>query len=321
MIIRMNPKKSFNRGNRIVMTFQIGDTARPKVPRHFYLKTIFIYLIPVFLICAGHIIIKFNDLEASSSETISGLEQKISVQTAEISKYKDEIKTQQNEIGKFADKMESLEEKLADLYSLEKQLRTIAINETPGDSTPLFGIGGSGEEELPSAETVDIQRLRAHADNLDRASLTLKDAFSDYLKRVEARKKRLASKPSIRPTKGWVTSRFGNRVSPFSGRRELHAGLDIAADKGTPILAAADGVITWAGRKGLLGNLMTIDHGNDIVTRYGHISRFFKNAGQKVKKGEKIALVGNTGRSTGSHLHYEVRVSGAPVDPERFIID
>lgn len=309
------------------MTYQAGNTARQKVPRHFYLKTFLIYLIPVFFICAGHVVFKYREIEASSirtisdlNRTISDLKSKISVRETEICKYRDEINTQRLEIEKIVGKLDSLEGKLADLGSLGKQLQTIAMNEPRADSPSLFGIGGPGDAELPP-EAGDMRKLMAHADNLDDVSSILDDAFKDYLKRIKAKKKRLASKPTICPVKGETTSRFGSRISPFTGRREFHTGLDISANKGTPVFAAADGVVTWSGRKGLLGNLLTIDHGNDIVTRYGHLNKLLKKAGQRVKKGEKIALVGNTGRSTGSHLHYEVRLSGAPVDPEIFITD
>jgi murein DD-endopeptidase MepM/ murein hydrolase activator NlpD len=120
---------------------------------------------------------------------------------------------------------------------------------------------------------------------------------------------------------GWKTSSFGYRRSPFTGRRELHKGLDIAAPNGSPIIAPADGVVTYSARKGLMGNMISIKHGYGLLTRYGHLSKMLKKKGEKVERGEIIALVGSTGRSTGPHLHYEVRLNGVPVNPEKYILN
>ena len=131
----------------------------------------------------------------------------------------------------------------------------------------------------------------------------------------------LASTPAIRPTKGWKTSGFGYRVSPFTGLKEFHKGVDIATRKGTPIIASADGVVTFAGTKGMMGRVITIDHGHGMITRYGHLHKALKKRGDAVKRGEKIALVGSSGRSTGPHLHYEVLLNGLPVNPEKYILN
>lgn len=131
----------------------------------------------------------------------------------------------------------------------------------------------------------------------------------------------LLTTPSIRPTAGWVSSNFGSRVSPFSGDLSQHKGLDIAADMGTPIRAPAAGIVTAASMDAGYGKVITVDHGHGIVTRYGHCSQMYVKAGQKVRRGDVIGAVGNTGRSTGPHLHYEVRLQGVPVNPERYILE
>lgn len=131
----------------------------------------------------------------------------------------------------------------------------------------------------------------------------------------------LASTPSIIPVTGWITSRYGMRRDPFTGKKDKHDGLDIATRIGTTIVAPADGVITYAGYKPGYGLMLVLDHGYYIATRYGHCSKFFVVHGDKVKRGTPIAAVGNTGRSTGPHLHYEVRVNGITVNPEKFILD
>jgi len=118
------------------------------------------------------------------------------------------------------------------------------------------------------------------------------------------------------PVDGTVTSRFGKRVDPISGKASLHKGLDIAASKGTPIQAARSGTVSFAGEKGGYGNVVYVDHGDGLQTRYAHCSALHVKAGEKITLGQHIADVGSTGRSTGNHLHFEVRKDGAAIDPE-----
>ena len=131
----------------------------------------------------------------------------------------------------------------------------------------------------------------------------------------------LQATPSIRPAGGgWVSSGFGYRIDPFTGRRRMHKGLDFAAMIGTPVYAPAAGVVSYAGREGGYGKIVSIDHGYGIVTRYAHNSRLFVKTGERIKRWQKISEIGSTGRSSGPHLHYEVRVNGVPVDPENYIL-
>lgn len=131
----------------------------------------------------------------------------------------------------------------------------------------------------------------------------------------------LASTPSIIPVKGWITSNFGQRIDPFTRKIVKHEGMDISTRAGTPIVAPADGVVTFAGNKPGYGLTLIINHGYGITTRYGHNSKFFVAHGTRVKRGMPIASVGSTGRSTGPHLHYEVLVNNIPVNPRKFIMD
>lgn len=140
------------------------------------------------------------------------------------------------------------------------------------------------------------------------------------LKIVDSQLDQLASKPSIWPTSGEITSPFGWRNSPWGNGRELHPGLDIANSLGTPIVATADGVVAQCGPAGGYGNVVQIDHGNGLTTIYGHNSRFAVSAGQQVKKGQIIAYMGSTGRSTGPHSHYEIRENGTAIDPMAYLI-
>jgi murein DD-endopeptidase MepM/ murein hydrolase activator NlpD len=136
---------------------------------------------------------------------------------------------------------------------------------------------------------------------------------------VERREALAAATPSIWPVTGWMSSTFGSRTDPFTGSRDFHAGLDISADPGEPVRATADGSVIHARRSGDFGNLVVLDHGFGIGTRYGHLSRFAVFDGQKVHKGDIVGYVGSTGRSTSSHLHYELLLNGRPVNPLRLL--
>lgn len=138
---------------------------------------------------------------------------------------------------------------------------------------------------------------------------------------LSERQSLLNATPSIKPARGWFTSRFGFRVDPFTGRAEMHAGIDVAAPPGTPVYAPADGIVSYTGYEAGYGKIVSIDHGYGVVTRFAHNSRVFVEQGQKVSRRDVIAAIGSTGRSSGPHLHYEVRVNGVPVDPENYILD
>ncbi|WP_243545994.1 M23 family metallopeptidase [Pseudodesulfovibrio tunisiensis] len=131
----------------------------------------------------------------------------------------------------------------------------------------------------------------------------------------------LESTPSIWPTSGWVTSGFAWRTSPFTGKREFHKGIDISAPRGTPIYAPARGTVSFAGRDGSYGMSIRMKHNPSLSTRFAHLHRIAVTPGKIVTRGELIGYVGNTGRSTGPHLHYEVRLNGVPVNPKRYILN
>ena len=125
---------------------------------------------------------------------------------------------------------------------------------------------------------------------------------------------------TIQPvSSGWFSSNFGWRVDPFTGKSAMHEGVDYVVPEGTPIHAAASGIVVYAGMHPDFGNLVEIDHGNDILTRYAHASKLMVKVGQLVKRGQLISLVGSTGRSTGNHLHFEVRFKGLAQNPIRFL--
>lgn len=137
---------------------------------------------------------------------------------------------------------------------------------------------------------------------------------------VDRRNALAAATPSIWPAHGWLSSLVGSRRDPFTGDADFHQGLDISADYGSPVYATADGVVRQASREGAYGNLITIDHGYGLETRYGHLSRYDVKAGAKVSRGAIIGRVGATGRATGAHLHYEVRVNGRLLNPLQLLL-
>ncbi len=242
-----------------------------------------------------------------------------------------EIQNQRKQIQEFANEINSLKSKLVALNNFETKIRIIANIEKTDDSNNIFGVGGSVPEDLdaglPLMEKHNslIRDMHEQIDVLSRASIHQQNEFESLLKSLEDQQNLLASTPAIRPIsrgeKSWVTSSFGFRQSPFTGQREFHQGYDISAREGTPVLATADGVVIFVGRKGLLGNTIIIDHGHGMVTRFGHCQKFLKKRGEKVKRWEPVSLVGNTGRSTGPHVHYEVRLNGIPVNPTKYILN
>lgn len=146
--------------------------------------------------------------------------------------------------------------------------------------------------------------------------------YTTVIDALESRKLELGAVPSVHPIggEGWYSSGFGHRKDPFTGRRSFHSGLDISAKAGSPVLATADGIVEYSGREGFFGYVVKVDHGNGIHTVYAHNSVNLVTKGEQVRRGQVIARVGSTGRSTGPHLHYGVRVDGEYVNPYRYIL-
>jgi murein DD-endopeptidase MepM/ murein hydrolase activator NlpD len=188
----------------------------------------------------------------------------------------------------------------------------------PGTAAP----GGQGGPFIPGMSS--DHRIALDALNADMDALGARaDQYNDLFTLVESRllEGRLAQLlvPSTKPVEGPVGSGFGFRTDPFTGRGALHMGLDFPADVGTPIMAAAGGVVINTDNHAAYGLLVEVDHGSNLVTRYAHASKVLVKTGDLVKRGQTIALVGNTGRSTGPHLHFEVHVDRVPQNPARFL--
>jgi len=180
-------------------------------------------------------------------------------------------------------------------------------------------MGGS----LPGTpNSVVAPMLKSGFGSTDRALAVLSDLLGVMSNRldsvrdsVEHRHALAAATPSIWPVVGWLSSSYGSRHDPFNDEKSFHPGLDISADYGTPVIATADGKVVSAGANGAYGNMVVIDHGFSITTRYGHLSRIAVRGDQQLKRGEVLGYVGSTGRSTGPHLHYEIWMNGHLANP------
>ncbi len=244
-----------------------------------------------------------------------------------ISNQSNEILSQRKQIQKFAKEINILKSNLVKLNKFEKKIRIIANINNPSEKDNLFGVGGSIPEDLdaklPLTEKHNslMREMHEQARELSLASVSQEKVFESLINDLKRKRNLLSSTPSIWPAKGWLSSGFGYRISPFTGLREFHKGLDISSREGTKIVATADGVVTFAGRNGFYGNMIKIDHGHGMMTRYGHLEKMLKKRGDAVKRGDVIGLMGNTGRSTGPHVHYEVFLNGIPVNPKKYILN
>jgi murein DD-endopeptidase MepM/ murein hydrolase activator NlpD len=247
---------------------------------------------------------------------------------AELDRLRLEARQQQQQLVTFAKSFDDLQSEMTRLRQFDMKLRVMADLDGVVYPEQIMGIGGENPEpfnplegEVSFQDPTIISSMNRSLDRLKTDVSIQERSFQELVEYLEDQKSLLASTPAIWPVKGWLTSTFGYRSSPFTGRRELHKGLDIATRSGTPIIAPADGLVVFAGREGGFGNMIIVDHGYGITTRYGHCSSLEVKLGQKVKRGDVIARVGNTGRSTGPHVHYEVAVNGVSVNPSRYILN
>jgi len=248
----------------------------------------------------------------------------------ELAKYRAESRAVQEEKAKIDSlslALERLRTKMAKLQEFDHKLRIIADLPKIEETDESLGAGGTvidagAAMEAGLADFAERARgVQESIESLEQEAALQEDSFYDLIEFLEERKSVLLATPSIRPCRGWVTSGFGYRRDPFTGERELHRAVDIATRIGTPFVAAADGIVVSSEKDRVFGNIVEIDHGNGFVTRYGHTLANFVKKGDMVRRGQVIGTVGNTGRSTGPHLHYEIRLNGVAVNPDRYMLN
>ena len=244
-----------------------------------------------------------------------------------VAQLQNQNKEQKDQLVDLAQKVQTINNRLSELREFDKKLRNMVNLDNPRDQSQFVGMGGSDPSLVNPQSTTEkthrkiIRSMQKSLDELESEISFQKMEKNQLLGHLENQRSALACTPSIWPVKGWVSSSFGQRISPFTGEREFHRGLDICNRKEAPILASADGVVMSVEWDDGYGKLLTINHGYGYVTRYAHLERALVKKGQLVKRNQEIALIGNSGRSTGPHLHYEVHANGVPVNPSRFILN
>ena len=245
---------------------------------------------------------------------------------AELDKLRLEARQQQQQLVTFAKSFDDLQGEMSRLRQFDMKLRVMADLDSVIYPEQVMGIGGENPEPFNPLEAELSFQDQTIISSMNRSLGLLKTevsiqerSFQELVEYLEDQKSLLASTPSIWPVRGWLTSGFGYRSSPFTGRREMHKGLDIATRSGTPIIAPADGLVVFAGREGGFGNMIIIDHGQGYYSVYANNQELFKKEGNAVEAGEVIATVGDTGSSLGPKLYFELRYRGKPIDPMDWI--
>jgi murein DD-endopeptidase MepM/ murein hydrolase activator NlpD len=297
----------------IVVPEDNSNVRRYRVRKNLLVQTLVGALVVVGLLAAGTF--HYVQVAKDAAENRYLREENLTLQ-AQLKTVRERI----DHIGSTLDRVERFDQKLRALTLLNDPQRNLAMG--PTEREPGSRVPGTGDNqfarltasESPVALSSRLDRLSAEATRQEQNLQELQAYFQDQ-------KSLLASIPSVWPARGWVTSDFGHRLDPYTADRVLHSGLDIAAPHGKPVVAPSDGTVVFAGLEGGYGNVLVIDHGYGIKTRFAHLAHMLVKPGDKVTRGQHVAAVGNTGRSTGPHLHYEVRVNGIPQNPRKFILE
>jgi murein DD-endopeptidase MepM/ murein hydrolase activator NlpD len=204
-------------------------------------------------------------------------------------------------------RLTALTEKLAEIAGVD--VSEFQLNTIPAQG----GIDENGESIAPELFKIEMSQLTSRFTEHNKQLATIQNLFL-------TRDSITSAIPQGRPIAGgWLSSSYGYRIDPFNGKKTFHSGIDFAAKEGTNVIAVADGIVSFIGKRSAYGELIELDHGNGYVTRYAHNEKIIVKTGDRIKKGEAIALVGSTGRSTGSHVHFEVLREGTKIDPYKFV--
>lgn len=274
------------------------------------LKTVFLSLAAVFVLSL-YLIYEYNDAKDK---------------VWELQSVREELMQQKAQVQSFALNLLDYKRQMFLLRDLDTKLRRVVSLGPRDRAQQVLGIGGPDELGIQNLATMGekkqaeaLREMHKELSQLKGAASRQETSLQMLMEYFEDKRSLYASTPSVWPVRGWITSPFGNRTSPFSGIVKFHEGIDIAAQTGTPVMAPADGVVIKAGFSTGYGNRVEISHGYGIKTLFAHNSRLNVKAGQHVRRGDIISYVGDTGSSTGPHLHYEVRVNGLPVNPIKYM--
>ncbi len=245
----------------------------------------------------------------------------------ELSRLRQETQNQRSQIQFFSARIEDLEKQLSKLKEFDKKIRIIANLEREQETTPFIGIKSPSPSDIRDKlkkEKDDaglVQQMRSDIERLQSEAVSREDSLSELEKLLQVKREMLTHTPSVWPVQGWVTSGFGYRTNPFTGLTQMHEGLDISNRVGTSVVAPANGIISDVGSDIAHGKVVVIFHGFGMTSRYSHLNKVLVRVGQRVKRGDKIAELGMTGKTTGPHLHYEVKLNGISVNPARYILN
>lgn len=271
-------------------------------------------LLPILLIASGTGLYQYSVERFASQQAKVDKNQKLrDQQKKQVLQLKNTTESQLVTLVTHVAKMQA---KISRLEALGQQVAQQNLLDDQFDFTNEAGIGGLSESgtNIELTQLIDdMDKLAARIDN-NNVQLSLLETVASNLHIDEERY--ISGRPI---DKGWLSSPYGLRNDPFNGRRTMHKGIDFAGTEGADVIATAAGVVTWAGNMFGYGVLIEIDHGNGLRTRYGHNKASSVNVGDVVAKGEKIASMGSTGRSTGPHVHYEVLRSGQQIDPRKYV--
>jgi murein DD-endopeptidase MepM/ murein hydrolase activator NlpD len=236
-----------------------------------------------------------------------------------------QTREQKVQIDGLAEKVTNFAMRMEELNRLDKNIRSMANVEDRRYKGRILGAGGSINDETmvnsrgETDERMVIAKINQNVEQLLKDAVEQKNSFNELFKFLKEQRSILAATPSIWPVQGWVTSEFGYRSSPLSGAREFHKGIDIATKMGVHVVAPAGGLVSEISYDRDVGLMVKINHGYGMTSSYGHLLRTAVMQGTMVKRGDLIGYVGNSGRSTGSHLHYSVTLNDIPVNPRKYL--
>ena len=267
-------------------------------------------------VCGGLVLgMQFGGEDSDLVSSIELMKRELAQQQAELDAGRTEAR---QKVEALTLKLAAMQARLVRIDALGERLTDMAsLDDGEFDFSQQTALGGPEQDQVSSPEYSDLEHLYTQLEHQlasRESQLELLESF------MTDRKLKQQSSLTGRPVKkGWMSSRFGYRTDPFHGRRSWHNGVDFAGKEGAEIVAVASGVVTWSGDKQGYGHMVELDHGEGYITRYAHNKQNLVNVGDAVKKGEVIAVMGSSGRSTGPHVHFEVYKNGRAVDPASYI--